>query len=103
MRNLLLISTICSIFSACTWVQLSSAGEMVEIRNNDQIAGCERLGRASSTTMDRLLVVDRSTERQQRELLILARNEAANMGGNAIVAATDVANGRQRFDVYNCP
>ena len=96
-------SLVLLLLSACTWVQLSNAGEMVEIRTASQVAGCDRLGQASSTTMDRLILVDRSSERQQQELFTLARNEAASMGGNAIVAATDVTNGRQRFDVYNCP
>ena len=106
MRNLLNLVTASSILlllSACTWVQLSNAGELVEIRNATQVAGCDRLGQASSTTMDRLILVDRSSERQQQELFTLARNEASAMGGNAIVAATDVTNGHQRFEVYRCP
>ena len=103
MRKLGILTAILSLMSACTWVQLTTAGEQVEIRAINQVPGCERLGRASSTTMDRLIVVDRSTERQREELLTLARNEAANMGGNVIVATTDISNGRQQFDVFRCP
>ena len=103
MRNILL-STIAAVsLNACTWVQLTSAGEQVEVRSETQVANCERVGRASSTTMDRLILVDRSSQRQQEELFTLARNEAANMGGNAIVATNNVSNGRQQFDVYRCP
>lgn len=94
--------TIILFLSNCTWVQLTSAGEQVEVRSASQVADCERLGRASSSTLDRLVVVDRSSSRQQEELFTLARNEAANMGGNAIVATDDVNNGRQQFDVYLC-
>ncbi len=103
MQKTLTLFALIAILSACTWVQLTSGGEQVEIRAANQIAGCERLGRASSTTMDRLILVDRSSERQQEELFTLARNEAANMGGNAIVATNNVSNGRQQFDVYRCP
>lgn len=101
MRNPLLL-TLLMVLSNCTWVQLTSAGEQVEVRSASQVAGCERLGRASSSTLDRLVIVDRSSSRQQEELFTLARNEAANMGGNAIVAIDDVNNGRQQFDVYLC-
>jgi len=96
-------TSLLTLLNACTWVQLSSAGEGVEIRTATQVANCERLGVASSTTMDRLLVVDRNNERQQEELYILARNEAGSMGGNAVVPVTNVTNGRQRFEVYSCP
>lgn len=103
MRNILLPTITAISLSACTWVQLTSAGEQVEVRSTTQVASCERIGRASSTTMDRLILVDRSSQRQQEELFTLARNEAASMGGNAIVASDDVSNGRQQFDVYRCP
>ncbi|MCG8415060.1 MAG: DUF4156 domain-containing protein [Pseudomonadales bacterium] len=103
MQKSLTIIFLIAALGGCTWVQLTSDGEQVEVRAANQVAGCERLGRASSTTMDRLILVDRSSERQQEELCTLARNEAANMGGNAIVATNDVSNGRQQFDVYRCP
>lgn len=103
MQKFLTFFLLLTALSGCTWVQLTSAGEQVEVRAANQVAGCERLGRASSTTMDRLILVDRSSERQQEELFTLARNEAATMGGNAIVATNNVSNGRQQFDVYRCP
>ena len=52
--------------------------------------------------MDRLLLIERSSERQQNELFTLARNEAGDMGGNVIVATNEVTDGQQRFDVYQC-
>ena len=102
MRNIQFLFSLLFIVSGCTWVQLTSAGEQVEIPAANQIANCERIGRATSTTMDRLVLVDRSSARQQEELFTLARNEAANMGGNVIVASNNVSNGRQQFDVYRC-
>ena len=102
MRNFVISVLSLSVLGACTWVQLTSAGEQVEVRAASQVANCERIGRATSTTMDRLILVDRSSARQQEELFTLARNEAANMGGNVIVASNNVNNGRQQFDVYRC-
>lgn len=104
MQKILITTAILGLLSACTWVQLTTGGEAVQVLTVAQLnnRNCQLLGRASSTTLDRVVVVDRSDERQQRELLILARNEAANMGGNAIVPQTNVANGRQQFNVYSC-
>jgi hypothetical protein len=105
MQKPIVVIALLSMLSACTWVQLSPGGEEVTVLTLAQAnnRSCELLGRASSTTMDRIVVVDRSDERQQRELITLARNEAANMGGNAIAPQANISNGRQQFNVYNCP
>lgn len=104
MFRLLAASVFFLTFAACSsWVQLTAAGQQVEIRSISQVTNCERIGRASSSTMDRLLLVERSSERQQNELFTLARNEAGDMGGNVIVATNEVTDGQQRFDVYRCP
>ena len=86
-----------------SWVQLTVAGQEVEIRSIVQASDWEAIGRASFSTMDRMLLIERSSERQQNELFTLARNEAGDMGGNVIVATNEVTDGQQRFDVYQCP
>lgn len=88
--------------NACSWVDLSAQGEKVEVMNQDQAAGCERVGQTTSQVVDEVGFLDRSPEKQQEELITLARNEAATMGGNAVVPATQVTEGRQRFIVYRC-
>lgn len=105
MQKSILMTALLGLLSACTWVQLTSGGESVQVMTIAQMNNrrCQLLGRASSTTLDRVVIVDRSDEKQLRELTILARNEAANMGGNAIVPQTNVNNGRQQFNVYSCP
>jgi hypothetical protein len=89
--------------SCGSWVQLTGPGQQVEVRSEGQIGVCQSLGRASSTTLDRLLLIERNTSRQEDELLTLARNEAGDMGGNAIVPMTAAADGKQSFAVYRCP
>lgn len=105
MQKSILSIALLGLLSACTWVQLTTGGEAVQVLTLAQANNrrCELLGRASSRTMDRIVVVDRSDERQQRELVTLARNEAADMGGNAIAPQANITNGRQQFNVYNCP
>ena len=89
--------------TGCTWVALTAEGETVELVEVSAVSRCERIGRATATTTDEVISVDRGGQRMQNELLILARNEAGAMGGNAIVPETVIQDGRQVFGVYRCP
>lgn len=89
--------------SACTWVPLSSDGEAVMVMNASQAAHCERLGQTTSKVVNKVGFLKRTESQKALELERLTRNEAANMGGNAIVPATEETEGRQRFAVYRCP
>jgi len=88
--------------SACTWVQLSAQGQSVRVARPAEVVECERLGEATATVVDKVGFMKRSREKQVKELETLARNEAAEMGGDAIVATSDIEDGRRRFAVYRC-
>ncbi|MEQ8954664.1 MAG: DUF4156 domain-containing protein [Gammaproteobacteria bacterium] len=99
-----IIAPIAMVFLAsCTWVSLTTAGEGVRVAQASEVNGCQRLGNATAQTRSRVTVVDRSNERVQQELTILARNEAGRMGGNTIVPDSVIEGGGQNFSVYNCP
>lgn len=102
-KKILAVGSTVLLFNACSWVDLSAQAEKVEVMNRDQAAVCERVGQTTSQVVDQVAFLDRSKEKQEKELITLARNEAASMGGNAIVPATQVTDGRQRFVVYRCP
>lgn len=102
MKTVLIATATVLIVTACSWVDLSPAGERVDVMTQDQAAECERLGQTTSQVLDKVGFVDRSPEKLEQELITLARNEAASMGGDAIVAATEIMDGRQRFTVYRC-
>jgi len=104
MSRILRFSCLALLLAFCSsWVQLTGPGQLVEVRSESRVGPCKPLGRASSSTLDRLILVERNTARQEAELLILARNEAGNMGGNAIVPTTKAVGGKQNFAVYRCP
>lgn len=88
--------------AGCSWVKLTPEGERVDLMSQAQAATCERLGQTTSQVLNKVGFLDRSEEKKQEELTRLARNEAAEMGGDAIVPATEVTEGRQRFIVYRC-
>jgi len=87
---------------ACTWVKLTPGGEAVRVAKEDEVSGCETKGRTHAQTTDRVVIFARRDPTIQGELESLARNEAALMGGDAIVPASAIERGRQTFDVYLC-
>ena len=100
----LLSAVLLLLFSACSsWVQLTAEGQVVRIMDANQLANCGRIGRASAQTMNEILFVERNRGRLEDELRTLARNEGGRMGGNVIVAESEISDGSQQFGVYSCP
>jgi len=93
--------TTCLAMTACTWIKLTDAGAAVEQATEAQVAGCRQVGIVSSTTQDRVLLT-RGRGKVSEELIVLARNEAARLGGDTIVPANPMAGGHQDFNVYRC-
>ncbi len=100
MRGLLIIAT-ALMTSACTFVQLSDAGASVAQLGPGDVANCQDKGVVSTQTKAKV-IINRGREAVQEELAVLARNEAANLGANAIVPIGEPENGTQRFRAYLC-
>ena len=60
------------------------------------------LSSANVQTLGKIIVVERGGQRLQDELLTLARNEAADLGGDTVVPESFMANGAQVFGVFKC-
>jgi hypothetical protein len=97
----LLTALLVAPLAGCTWVKLTDAGAGVASATPPPITGCLLFGNVSATTQDRL-VLQRGRGKVAEELIVLARNEAASLGGDTIVPAGPMAEGRQNFDVYRC-
>lgn len=85
-----------------SWVQLTAEGEGVIQLPLANVTGCTRIGSTRSSTLNKMLFLDRNSARLELELVTLARNEAGTMGGNAVVSESAIADGQQRFGVYRC-
>ena len=87
---------------ASTWVQLTPEGEKVVQLPLANVSNCTRIGSTRSSTLNKMLFLERNRAKLELELVTLARNEAGTTGGNAIVAESEIADGQQRFGVYRC-
>ena len=99
MRISFLISIL--LLAGCTFVQLSDAGAGVAQLGSGDVANCESKGVVSTQTRAKV-VVSRSEEAVREELTVMARNEAAKLGANAIVPIARPEDGAQSFRAFLC-
>ncbi len=88
--------------SACAWVKPTDAGLSIRLVGYDQVGQCKKLGKTTVSVLDKVGFISRAQDKVGEELKILARNSAAEMGGDTIVAAGAVSGGEQPFDVFRC-
>ena len=101
MKNQILLYAVTLLFSGCAFVELSDQGALVKQGTEEDIVNCELVAEVSSQTKDKILI-DRSATTVRGELVILARNKAAEMGANVIVPSTAPDGGVQGFNAYLC-
>jgi hypothetical protein len=89
------------LLSACSTLKLTEGGEKIRLLEPSEVTSCKNLGR-TNTSVTAKVVFDRPEDSVAEELLIVARNSAANMGGDTIVPLTVIENGQQTFVVYKC-
>lgn len=85
----------------CTWIELTDAGAAVRQGTPSAVEDCRLVGTVTSTTQNRV-VLERGRAKVAEELIVLARNEAATLGGDVVVPAGPMRDGRQDFNVYRC-
>ncbi len=102
MRQLLIAMTLqILLLGGCTWIKLTEGGATVSTATEADVVNCQKVGMVSTNTKDKL-VVNRSDSKVREELLVLARNEAARLGGDTIVAQGPPRAGEQDFAAYRC-
>ena len=102
MTHRVLMLAIAFCLAGCSFVKYTEAGARVRVATPDDVVSCERIGTASATTKDRLLL-PRVEEKVKSELDTLACNEAAAMGGDTIVPEGPRVEGTQHYVIYRCP
>ena len=102
MKKLACIVILLATMPACTWVKSTDASQNVRLLTSEQVSQCKKLGRATVSVLDKVGFISRSEEKMEGELLTLARNSAAEMGGDTVVVAGSISKGEQPFDVYQC-
>ena len=88
--------------TGCTWVEITPSGRNVRSALAGEVQDCVKVGQTRTSVMSRLVFIDRSHTKVAEELTTLARNEAAGIGANTVVASSPIERGSQSFDIYRC-
>ncbi len=102
MKKTTLLLALATLTTACTWVKPTARSHEVVLLNQDQIVNCVKKGSTTSKTVSKIAIVPRNNDKIFSELVMLAKNEAAILGGDSIVAEGRMEEGRQTFGVYRC-
>ena len=102
MRNIISLSLVMLLLSACTWVELTPEAEDVRIVEAVHVANCKMAGTTTVSVKADIASFKRDQEKIKAELETLARNEAIKLKGDTLVAATEIQDGEQTFNVYKC-
>ena len=101
-KKIILVVALGAIITACAVPKLNEGGEKARVLSSSEVSSCKKLGKTSATVLGKVLGLDRPIEAMTKELQTIARNSAANMGGDTIVPLAKIKNGSQSFTVYKC-
>ncbi len=86
----------------CAFVELKPQAQKVRILAAQEVRNCKHLGKVTASTAATVGFIDRDRYSVTEEVQNLARNHAASMNGDSIVAASPLVEGEQSFEVYRC-
>lgn len=93
----------CLFLSACAWVSLEKgAADVLVLPANRLPADCDSLGSVTVSVLDKVGVLERHDEEVIQDLNILARNYAAERGGDTAVPRGPGTNGKREYEIFRC-
>lgn len=95
-----LLSTV--LLGGCNWVKLSDAGAQVRVVDSDTAARCIKKGEVTASVRDEVGPYSRNRQKVLDEVETLARNDARELGANAISPIGDLDSGERRYAAYDC-
>ena len=90
------------LLSACSGLKLTPDGEKIRVLDPSEVGRCRELGKTKTALTATVVGIERPDDTIAKELIIIASNGAARMGGDTIVPLTVVEAGQQTFVVYKC-
>lgn len=102
MKQLTFIIITSLALSGCQFVPLTAGGEKARVLSAAEVQQCQKVGNTTASTKADILGINRRESVISNELVRLARNNAAVMGGDTVVPASDIVHGSQLFGIYKC-
>lgn len=91
------------VVTGCSWVKTTPGGEQVREATAAEVGACQEVGIAVASTQATAAGIPRDKGVMREEQVTLARNRAAQIGGDTIVQnGQPSSEGTQSFTVYKC-
>ena len=97
-----LLSVLIICLPACTWVEATRDSEQVTLVKDFNVKSCNKLGTTKAKVQQKIGLIVRDEDKVTAELIVVAKNRAAEMGADSIVAVEPAFDGVMMFDVYRC-
>lgn len=101
-RNMFLIAAVAVVLGGCSFVTVDPDAEDVLVLEADRTRDCDRLGQTRVSVATSIGFIQRGEPAIRDNLETLARNSAAEMGGDTITPETEVSEGKQTFGIFDC-
>lgn len=100
--NLFTLCLVIACLPACAWVETTQKGSEVTLVKPSNVKDCVKLATTNVSVTHKIGVITRTDEAVTEDLVIVAKNRAAELGGDSIVAKGAAVEGKMSFDVYKC-
>lgn len=87
---------------ACTWVEPTKESSEVTLVKPFNVISCKKLSTTTAVVAKKVGFITRRDDTITEELITLAKNKAAELGGDSIVAQGPAVDGSMKFDIYKC-
>lgn len=101
-RNAMLAVAITAVVGGCSFVTVDPGAKDVLVLEAARTKDCERLGQTRVSVATKIGFIKRGKPAIADNLEVLARNSAAEMGGDTITPETEVSDGKQTFGIFDC-
>lgn len=88
--------------TACDTIPAKPGAARVAVIDEAAAASCERKGATTVSVLARMGFVERTDEVIAEDLVRLAANDAADLGGDSLLPLGPVAEGKRKFAIYRC-
>lgn len=102
MKSLFVTLTLTTLIAGCQWVTPTTRGQAIAYLQPDQVQSCQKIGRVSVETVNKVVLLSRDAKVVQNELITMAKNEAVILKADTITAESEIKDGKQSFLAYRC-
>lgn len=98
----LAVGACAAILGGCSFVNVEPNARDVLVLANERVQDCKRLGQTRVSVAAQIGFIKRREKDVRQDLESLARNSAADMGGDTVTSESGIKEGKQTYGIYDC-